>query len=256
MFHPEDDFSLHQMLALTGELPADLEQEYDLRRRMYCAGGGSGPIGPIALITLARSFNLGPPKAVQPDRLDFRSFPPGKTRVQTKRYSEWCGGVFVGMGDNGQIYVRLDDEEQVREICNRPDVLRLEHNDYMAPVMPFEPNRPALDGETVVIDVPTCNPVVPADPNALAPDYISPGLVPAPAEAATDAPTDDEDDDEPGSEINWGAQTPGTRVWLQDGSGDVQEGVLSHTDESGVFVLIDGAERFAGPYEGLDVYLA
>ena len=246
MYHPDDHDSLCQMLGVRSlDDQKDVEEEYDLRRRMFCAGGGSGPLGPIALITLARSFNLGPPKQAAPDRIDFRSLPPGKTRVQTYRYSDWHGGTFVGLGDNGQIYVRLDGDEKVLEICNRPDVLRLEHDNYIAPAA--APPAP----ETIIT------------PDEPLPDYL-PTVADEPAEGVTthieprfpDPPAEDDQDDEPGSAINWGAQEPGTRVWLQDGAGDVQEGVLSHTDESGVFVLIDGAERFSGPYEGLDVYLA
>lgn len=245
MVHPDDLQAIRNALNSSAELSPELEAEYSTRLRMFHGAGGSGPLGPLAIVWLLRAFNLEPPKQAQPERIDFRNLPRQKTRIRTLRYGSWEPGVFVGLGDNGQIYVRLDsDPDTVREVCNRDDVLRLEHVDYVE--VPHGVVIASTSDAALIAAAPDGQVVAITDPM---------GVIPV-AEAATEPPEDnyhEESDEAP--VVDWGAQAPGINVWAADESGDPIEGKLHHTDESGgVYVLI--GEDTKGPFKGEDVFLA
>ena len=198
-------------------------------------------MGPHGVIPLLRAFGMGPPKLTAPDRIDFRNLPRNTTRIKTLRFGSWVGGHFVGLGDGGAVYVRLDGEEQVREISNRPDVLRLEHLDFVAVVASTEDAKviaEAPDGQMV----------------AIADDF---GLkMPPVAEAATHVERDDLPPEDHVDSVDWAAQAAGVNVWAQDEDGEVIQGKLHHTDEKGVYVLGDGDEKESGPFKNEDVFHA
>lgn len=245
MYHQDDERSLRNMLGLTGEFPTTLDAEYKIRKRMFCAAGGSGSIGPVALVDLVRSVGLEPPKQEEPTRIDFTHLPRDTTRIAYFRYGDWHPGVYLGKGDAGKVYVRLDGEEMVREVSNRPDILRLEDRVVRGIQELAESIVAALD--TALVPVHDVSDAFTTGPAAV------PTTTPVPV-AAVDYDGDPGDDED--SVINWGAKPPGITVWGRDDTDGAVEGKLSHVDEDGqVFVLVDGDET-ARPFDAEDVFLA
>lgn len=121
---------LESLQRITGlpEIPPKLEEEYELRLRLYHADGNSGPLGSIGLIDLVRFLGYGRTFAQERvEVIDWRQYPQdGSVRVEAKYFGGWMPGAFRGFVADGLLAIKLDDEQFVKE-CRR-DMVRLAEN--------------------------------------------------------------------------------------------------------------------------------
>lgn len=197
MIHPDDDAALQRMIGKT-ELPADVQEEYEIRATMFHRNGGTGPLRGLALVDLVRFLGYMPPRREKPSAdVDWRKYPTdGSVQVEARFYGAWMPGRFLGFVEHGTLAVRLDEDSKVRE-C-RKDMVRL--------VGIEEKLRPDADDK----------------PDARA-DLLEDDEPPAP----TVAPNLDATD--------WSEVAEGTAVWV-DNDGDIEDAVFLRAADDKVIV--------------------
>jgi len=148
MIVPEDNASILRMTGLN-EVPDDIAREYAIRARMYHSDGGSGAMGPLALIPLLRSLAYDPPSVKeQPVKVDWTQYPQdGSLRVEARFFGSWMLGSFLGFVEYGTLAIRLDETLEVKE-C-RPDMVRIAANQDPPP-SPLTDNLSHFDNEETV----------------------------------------------------------------------------------------------------------
>lgn len=105
MIHPSDQEVLLALLRVS-ELPAEIEEEYEVRRRMYHSGGGSGALGIQQLIGVLRHLDIELPDAPVPVQVDWRKHlsEPVLALYGDKK----CSGTVTSLGEGGTLICLLD----------------------------------------------------------------------------------------------------------------------------------------------------
>lgn len=105
MIHPSDQEVLLALLRVS-ELPAEIEEEYDVRQRMYHSGGGSGALGIQQLIGVLRHVGVKLPDAPVSVQVDWRKHlgEPVLALYGDKK----CSGTVTSLGEGGTLICLLD----------------------------------------------------------------------------------------------------------------------------------------------------
>lgn len=108
MIHPSDQEVLLSLLRVS-DIPAEIEEEYEIRRRMYHSGGGSGALGIQQLIGVLRHLDIELPEVPVPVQVDWRKHlsEPVLALYGDKK----CSGTVTSLGDGGMLICLLDGYE-------------------------------------------------------------------------------------------------------------------------------------------------
>jgi hypothetical protein len=113
MVHAEDLEVLCNLLRVE-ELPADVEEEYEIRRKMFHGCGGSGPLQALALISLLRFLGHVPPVAVPPVAVNWREHVGDS--ISALYGDQRLPGILASLGDGGTLECLLDGVDGVVEL--------------------------------------------------------------------------------------------------------------------------------------------
>lgn len=105
MIHPNDSEVLCSLLRVS-DIPAEIVKEYEIRRRMYHSGGGSGALGIQQLIGVMRHVGVELPAREVPVNVDWRAH-VGEPII-AKYGDKDLAGALVGLCDGGNLVVLLD----------------------------------------------------------------------------------------------------------------------------------------------------
>lgn len=229
MIHPEDSQLVQQMTGFDA-VPEDVAAECGVRLAMYHRGGGTGPLGTLAVVDVLRSLGY---KAEQerdaPAAVDWSAYPGnGSVRVEARFFGTWMPGRFHGFVEHGMLNVRLDNDDVHRECM--PCIVRLAATSEAAggadgrvdgqPDTVSSPDEPAAEA----IEIPPAEPVGIASVADDDPEPPDDGVDASLVEALSAVPT-------------------GTKVWVEIND-DYKDGVLHEVDGSGmVIVQIDGEDE-------------
>ena len=234
--HRDDEFMLQQMLGSTEPIPDTLAAEYTLRRRLYHATGSTGPLGAIGLVDLLRSVSIEPRAAqISPEQtpISWRNLDrDGSVRVEVRMRGSWVPGVYLGQVANGTLAIKLEDDDEVREIHPRPDVVRLALDQNTEPEF-VELAKVAK----VVFERKAANAPIPVEDESAA-------AIQA-AEAATDVSVPDEyiEEDEPRvGTTDWTTVPKGRVVWVSDGD-DIKDGVYEGSQDGQPLVTLENEKE-------------
>lgn len=112
-----EDWETIQRMIGQEVIPTEIVAEYETRLKMYHANGSSGPLGPIAIISLLRSWGYGPkPTPAAEAAIDWRKYSQdGSVRVEARFNGQWVPGSFLGFVEGGTLAIRLDVDDEIRE---------------------------------------------------------------------------------------------------------------------------------------------
>ena len=113
MIHPADSELLSALLK-SEEIPADVEEEYSIRQRMYHATGGNGPLLIWALIDMLRFLGYKRPEDPKPVSVDWRQ--KVGAQIVAKYGDQDMPGMLTGLGDGGMLVCLLDGVETEVEL--------------------------------------------------------------------------------------------------------------------------------------------
>lgn len=104
MIHPNDAEVLCSLLRVS-DVPDDVVAEYEIRRRMYHSGGGSGALGIQQLIGVLRHVGVELPENPVPVSVDWRKYIGAPV---TALYGDkTVSGEVTGLGEGGMLFLRL-----------------------------------------------------------------------------------------------------------------------------------------------------
>lgn len=105
MIHPNDAEVLCSLLRVS-DIPATIVDEYEIRRRMYHAGGGSGALGIQQLIGVLRHVGVDLPARDVPVNVDWRDHVGDA--IVAKYGDQDVSGTLVSLCDGGNLVLVLD----------------------------------------------------------------------------------------------------------------------------------------------------
>jgi hypothetical protein len=105
MIHPVDAEIIRNLLRVN-EVPSDIEEEYEIRVRMFHSGGGSGPLRILALIDLLRHLGRTKPEDPKPVAVDWRN--KVGAEIVAKYGDKDFYGTLKGIVDGGRLVCELD----------------------------------------------------------------------------------------------------------------------------------------------------
>lgn len=118
-FIADDHESIIKQLSST-EIPDKVLPEYMRRLTMYHRGGGSGPLGPLALVDMLRHLELGVEPAEKADEpVDWRTVEPGQRIIVDDGFGVMSGATFRGVMGQGILEILIDGDAQIAEAPGR-----------------------------------------------------------------------------------------------------------------------------------------
>jgi len=114
------DQETFQRILKSEEIPERVTNEYHKWCGAYHRCGGSGPIGPIACISILGKLDLIPVHSEPVPEIDFMTLPV-ESRVYVDMGDGRTGksGTYLGPVSAGTVSVRFDDDPMVREFAQR-----------------------------------------------------------------------------------------------------------------------------------------
>lgn len=106
MIHPYDQETLQSLLRVE-QIPDDVSEEYEIRRRMYHSAGGSGMVGVHILIDMLRFLGYGKLEKAEADAVTDWRKEIGKP-VIAKYKGKKTKGVLVGLAQFGRLDLELE----------------------------------------------------------------------------------------------------------------------------------------------------
>lgn len=198
-------------------IPAEILAEYEIRKKMFGRMGCSNEMSAEAVVDLIRGAGFTPvDNTTKTTAVDWRGIARG-TEVEAEVGGRWQHGVYLGLGTDGKLDVRLDGNDWVHE-CRQKFVRLAPERSLIedAPVAPAQAVQEFASNEA------------PMTPHTFAPAESATAVVDAVAAPAI---------------IDWSTLKVGELVYVDDGDDFVEATYQGELYEAEVAVQLLGESK-------------